>query len=212
MNRRAVIDIAVVFGLILATIWIAPLLSDDPATANCIGYALAIAAGTVAIASTIFRKDRLRDIGLRFDNFLPALRMVALPTLVVALVILAVGLACGSLHFGKRVFPARLDRYLWPLLQQYLALGFLNRRLQQTLGKTRTSLVLTAFVFAGLHAPNPTLMLATYTGGCIWAWTFQQQPNLFVTTISHVLLGAVLVHSLPASLLPNMKVGWGFFH
>jgi membrane protease YdiL (CAAX protease family) len=212
LNKRPLIDIAVVFGLILTTIWIAPRLNEDKDTANRIGYAFAIAAATAAIASTIFRHDRLCDIGLRVDNFLPALRMVALPTLVVALVIVAVGAGYGSLHFGKRVFPPRLERYLWPFIQQYLMLGFFNRRLQEMFGKGRTSMAVTAFVFAGMHAPNPTLMLATYTGGCIWAWTFQRQPNLFATTLSHILLGAVLGHSLPASLLPNMKVGWGYWH
>ena len=200
-----------VFGLILAAIWIAPRLSDDKVTAHRIGYALAIAAGTVAIASTIFRNDRLTDIGLRFDNFLAALRLVAIPTLAVALVIIAIGAGCGSLHFSQRMFPLKLSRYLWPFLQQYLMLGFLNRRLQDMLGKGRASLIVTAILFAGMHAPNPTLMIATLIGGGIWAWTFQRQPNLFAVWISHVIFGAVLGHSLPGWLLPNMKVGWAYW-
>ncbi len=197
--------------MILATIWVAPLLRNDKATANRIGYALAAAAGTAAIASTIFHNDRLSDIGLRFDNFLAALQLVALPTLVVALVIVAIGAGSGSLHFGKRILPLKLSRYLWPFFQQYLMLGFLNQRLQDVLGKGRSSLVVTAIIFAGMHAPNPTLMFATFLGGLIWTWTFQRQPDLFATTISHVVLGAVLGHSLPARLLPNMRVGWAFW-
>lgn len=199
------------FGLILATIWIAPLLSEDKVMAHRIGYAMAAAAGTIVIASTIFHNDRLKDIGLRFDNFLAALRLIAIPTLIIALVIVAIGMATGSLHFGTRMFPLKLSRYLWPLFQQYLMLGFLNQRLQDVLGKGRSSLVVTAIIFGGMHAPNPTLMLATFLGGMIWAWTFQRQPNLFATTLSHILLGAVLRHSLPDWLLPNMKVGWAFW-
>jgi membrane protease YdiL (CAAX protease family) len=207
LNKRPAIDITVVFGLILATIWVAPLLDRT----NRIGYATAIAAGTAALASTIFRKDRLEDIGVRLDNFFAALRLVAIPTLVFALVIIAIGAGSGNLHFGKRVFPLRLSRYLWPFLQQYLMLGFLNRRLQDVLSKGRSSLIATALIFAGMHAPNPALMMATFLGGVIWAWTFQRQPNLFATTLSHILLGAVLGHSLPDWLLPNMKVGWAFW-
>lgn len=207
MSKRPLVDIAAVFGLILAAIWIAPLLNAS----NRIGYALAIAAGTVALASTIFRNDRCADLGLRFDNFFAALRLVAIPTLVFALVIIAIGAGCGSLHFGRRMFPLKLSRYLWPFLQQYLMLGFLNRRLQDVFGNGRSSLIVTAIVFAGMHALNPTLMVATFLGGLIWAWTFQRQPNLFATTLSHVILGAVLGHSLPAWLLPNMKVGWAFW-
>jgi membrane protease YdiL (CAAX protease family) len=197
--------------LILATIWVAPLLSEDQTTANRIGYALAIAAGTTALASTIFRNDRCADIGLHFDNFFAALRLVAIPTLVLALVIIAIGAGNGSLHFGKRMFPLRLSRYLWPFMQQYLMLGFLNRRLQDAVGKGRASLIVTAIVFAGMHTPNPALMIATFLGGSIWAWAFQRQPNLLATTISHVILGAVLGYSLPPWLLPNMKVGWAYW-
>lgn len=211
MSKRPLVEIASVFGLILATIWVAPLLSEDQTTANRIGYALAIAAGTTALASTIFRNDQREDVGLRFDNFFAALRLVAIPTLVVALVIIAIGAGNGNLHFGKRMFPLKLSRYLWPFLQQYLMLGFLNRRLQDVLGKGRATIIITAIIFAGMHAPNPTLMIATFLGGLIWAWTFQRQPNLFATTLSHVILGAVLGHSLPAWLLPNMKVGWAFW-
>jgi uncharacterized membrane protein YadS len=69
LNKRPLIDIAVVFGLILTTIWIAPRLNEDKDTANRIGYAFAIAAATAAIASTIFRHDRLCDIGLRSTIF-----------------------------------------------------------------------------------------------------------------------------------------------
>lgn len=211
MSRRSLIEIIVVFGLILATIWIAPLLSDDKVMANRIGYALAMAAGTVAIASTIFHHDRLADIGLRFDNFFAALRLVAIPTFLLALVIIGIGAGSGSLHFSKRMFPLQLSRYLWPFIQQYLMLGFLNRRLRDILSQARACLFVTAAIFAGMHTPNATLMVATFMAGIIWAWTFQRRPNLLATTISHVLLGAVLAHSLPEWLLPNMKVGWAFW-
>src|SRR5881397_2274101 len=102
---------------------------------------MAVMAGTAALASTIFRNDGCDGIGLRFDNFFAVLRLVAIPTLAVALLIVAIGAGCGSLHFGKRMFPPRLDRYLWPLLQQYLMLGFLNRRLQDVVGKGRASII-----------------------------------------------------------------------
>ena len=73
------------------------------------------------------------------------------------------------------------------------------------------ALFITAIIFAGMHALNPTLMVATFLGGIIWAWTFQRQPNLLATTLSHILLGAVLGPSLPDWLLPNMKVGWAYW-
>ena len=209
--RRSAIEIVIVFGLIFGTIWIAPRLSQDPVTARRIGYAMAVAAFAVAVASTMFRNDRLKDVGLRFDNFFAALRLVAIPTLVIAGVILAIGAGYGSLHSTKRLLAWRLSRFLWPFLQQYAMQGFLNRRVQDIFSPGRTSVLVTAAVFAGIHAPNPTLMIATFTAGSLWAWVFQRQPNLFALTISHMILSTVLGHSLPAWMLPNMKIGWAFW-
>jgi membrane protease YdiL (CAAX protease family) len=209
--KQAALEIAVVFGLIFATIWIAPRLSQDDATARKIGYAMAVAAFVVAAASTIYRNDRLPDVGLRLDNFLAALRLVAIPTLVIAGVILAIGVGYGSLHSTKRLLAWRLSRFLWPFLQQYAMQGFLNRRTQDIFGKGRASVLLTAAIFAGIHAPNPALMIATFLAGGMWAWAFQRQPNLFALTISHMILSTVLGHSLPAWLLPNMKIGWAYW-
>src|SRR4051812_23228278 len=42
----------------------------------------------LVIASHLLRREGLRDLGLRFDNFLSALKLLALPMLVVALICL----------------------------------------------------------------------------------------------------------------------------
>src|SRR5580765_262063 len=57
----------------------------------------------LVIASHLLRREGLRDLGLRFDNFLNALKLLALPMLVVALICLGLGL----------VFGARLDLFRW---------------------------------------------------------------------------------------------------
>lgn len=207
MSRRPLIEIGVVLGLILATIWVAPRLSDDKPTARRIGMAMAIGAVTVALASPIFRGERPAELGLRFDNFLAALRLVGPATLALAGLVLAIGLASDSL----RPFSIRPTRWLWPLAQQYLLQSFLNRRWQELAGKGRVSVALTAAVFAGLHAPNPALMVATFVAGLVWAWSFQRAPNLFAVSLSHIVLAVVLSRSLPDWLLPNMRVGWSYW-
>jgi membrane protease YdiL (CAAX protease family) len=202
LSKRPLIEIGIVIGLILATIWVAPFFGRPT------GKVLALMAGTVALASNIFRNERLADLGLRFDNFLAALKLVLPATLALAGLILAIGWATDSLHFTKGIRPSR---YLWPLAQQYLLQSFLNRRLQDVAGKGVGSVLITALVFAGLHAPNPALMIATFLAGLVWAWSFQRAPNLFALWLSHILLAVVLSRSLPDWLLPNMRVGWSYW-
>ncbi len=207
MNKRPLIEITVALGLIFAAIWIAPLLSDHKPTARRIGLAMALAAGTVALASTIWRGERPADIGLRLDNFAAALKLVGPATLALAGIILAIGFATDSV----RGFSIRPTRWLWPLVQQYLLQSFLNRRLQEIAGKGFRSVLVTALVFAGLHAPNPALMIATFVAGLVWAWSFQREPNLLAVWLSHLVLAVVLSRSLPDWLLPSMRVGWSYW-
>src|SRR3954469_5276491 len=49
----------------------------------------------LVIASHLLRREGLRDLGLRFDNFLSASKLLALPMLVVALICLGLGLVFG---------------------------------------------------------------------------------------------------------------------
>jgi hypothetical protein len=204
------VELALMAGLILAAIWLAPLYPDR-VIAKRVGTGLALAAFAVAVASTISHRDSLRDLGIRFDNFLRVLGWLALPTLIVVGGLLATGYGLNSLHFGRRWAFFRLGRFIWSLLQQYLLQGFLNRRLQDVCGPGSASVILAAAVFAGLHAPNPVLMLATFLAGCFWAKIFQRAPNLFALAVSHYLLAFVLGRTLPATVLANLRVGWSYW-
>lgn len=209
-KSRAVLEVVLVTVLILAAIWLAPLCGDR-VLAKRLGYVLAFGAFVVAMGSNVMHGDGLRDIGVRVDNFLRALGWVAIPTVVLVGVLLVIGYEMESLHFGRKVFRLRVERFLWPLIQQYLLQGFLNRRLQDVCGAGRRSTVIAAAVFAGLHAPNPALVLATFGAGCFWARIFQREPNLWAVALSHVVVAFVFGRTLPEWVLPNMRVGWSFW-
>ncbi|MCG3148119.1 MAG: hypothetical protein PCFJNLEI_01561 [Verrucomicrobiae bacterium] len=211
MSRtRVAVEVAVVTGLILATIWLAPLWPDK-VVAKRIGLALALTAFGIAVASNLAHRDGWRDLGLRLDNFWPAVKRLAVPTLGFVVVLLLAGYFLDSLNFGERAFRFRPRRFVWPLVQEYLLQCYLNRRLQDIFGKGWWSAGIAAAIFAGLHAPNPFLMVATFVAGGLWARAFQREPNLLAVALSHSLLAFVLRYALPAWLLPNMRVGWSFW-
>jgi|DewCreStandDraft_1066081.scaffolds.fasta_scaffold00468_13 hypothetical protein len=206
-------SVEILLGLlpILTIMWVTPLLIEDRAALLRANFYLSLVAFSVAFLSNVTHGDGLQEIGLRVDNLGRALRLLALPTGAAALAILALGLAFGSLNLGDRFLFHLKTLPVWALVQQYALQGFVHRRLQDLWGTGRRTVFGVAAIFAVLHLPNPVLVVGTFLGGYVWAWVFQREPNLFALAASHTLLSAVLANSLPASLLPNMKVGWGYW-
>lgn len=170
---------------------------------------------TLALALMIFshreRGETAKEIGFRFDNFLAAARLLLLPTIIAATLILLVG------WFGRGPFgfaPLRLRFLSLPLgalFQQYALQGFINRRARLAVGPGFKSIVLVAVLFSLLHLPNPLLTALTLAGGLVWAAVYQRAPNLFALAISHAVLSLLLAFSLPPHLVYNLRVGLKYF-
>ncbi|HEX8707572.1 MAG TPA: CPBP family glutamic-type intramembrane protease [Pyrinomonadaceae bacterium] len=158
------------------------------------------------------RGETAREIGWRFDNFGAAARLLALPMLAGALVIVGAGLYMRSLRLEREQFwQWALWLPLWGLMQQYVLQGFINRRAELLCGRNTRSLLLVALVFALLHLPNPWLSVATFIGGFIWAAVYQRAPNLPALALSHGLMSLLLASSLPPAMLNSLRVGFKYF-
>ncbi|MCS6817556.1 MAG: hypothetical protein N0A16_11545 [Blastocatellia bacterium] len=205
------IEIALGLLPVLVIMWVTPLLIEDRVTFWRTNFWLSVLAFSVAFVSNVTHGDGLREIGLRVDNLGRALQLLALPTGAAALGILAIGLAFESVNLGERFLFHLRTLPPWALVQQYALQGFIHRRLQDLWGKGNRTALWVATIFATLHLPNPVLVVGTFLGGYVWARTFQREPNLLALAASHTLLSALLANSLPTSLLPNMKVGWGYW-
>ncbi len=172
---------------------------------------LAAAFGYIWLSHRL-RGETLRDLGFRMDNFLPALSLLAVPTIVAVACFLMIGWSAGGWRLGLLWSrPRYLLLPFWALTQQYITQGFINRRAQTVLGKGWKSVLVTASIFALLHMPNLNLVWLTFAGGIVWAATYQLRPNLFALAISHTLTSMILARALPNIWVNSMRVGLKYF-
>jgi membrane protease YdiL (CAAX protease family) len=157
------------------------------------------------------RRESLRDLGFRWDNFWAAVRLLSIPTVIaVALIVLSNwvfndGLASRPVRVRLLVVP------LWALFQQYALQGYINRRAHIAVDSGLIAPLLVGIVFAILHLPSPLLASITLIAGIIWASIYQKQPNLFALAVSHTVISWTLSLFIPNSLAQHLRVGFKYF-
>ena len=160
--------------------------------------------------------EKTAEIGFRIDNFFDAVRMLVPFMLLASIVLLVIGYRIGTL--GRALDSASVLRmrnlvwlFWWGLLQQYALQAVVNRQAQILWGKGAQSIFVVALMFGLLHLPNFPLVLATLAGGLVWAYTYQEAPNLIALALSHCIMTIVLIWALSPALLHNLRVGIGYY-
>jgi len=169
------------------------------------------------IASHRQRRETLRDLGFRLDNFAHAVLLLLLPMLATTVVLLMVGwLSAAGINFlrwrsGSALVVQLVLGFGWGLVQQYVLQGFINRRAIIVFGRGWLSVLLVAAIFAALHFPNAWLAVATFVGGFVWAAVYQRAPNIFALALSHSLMTWVFISTTPAWALHHLRIGFSYF-
>ena len=108
--------------------------------------------------------------------------------------------------------PTDLLRYLgWAAVQQFLVTVIIAGCIERTTASPRIAMLLAAFVFALLHAPNAMLMQFTFLGGLIWTWNWQRHRAVLANTFAHATSGLLLTAGLPPEWLRSAEIGARYF-
>ena len=200
--RRDLLELAVGYALILATIWTA-----NPA--QRILYWLAFA----WIAATSWAsREGWTALGLGRKGLLPSLWIVAVAVLLSGAAVFIAG-RTHRLHRLHGPTPILLHGWgyiVWSLMQQFLLQSYFLLRLLRLLpGKTAPILV-AAGIFSLAHLPNPVLTPITFVWGVAACILFLRYRNIYALGIAHGILGLCVAVTVPNSLHRHMRVGLGY--
>jgi membrane protease YdiL (CAAX protease family) len=202
-RRRAILELALAYVLILLVIW----------TANPWQRIFYIAA-VIALAAILALSFRSCDkLGLRRTNLLRSL-WIAVVALVFAAALIVAAAYMHTLHAPHSAsrFIARFWGYaLWAFVQQILLQDlFLRRLLILIPSKPRIAALVAATLFALAHLPNPILTPLTFVWGYLSCLFFLRYGNIIPLAIAHAAFGITLAITIPSPLIRNMRVGLGF--
>lgn len=228
-NRRSIaIEIGLMFVLVMAIIWIAPLVFGDRPLGRKVQWGLGVLGMVVIFASWRCGRDTLGTLGIMPESFSQTLPMLIWSAVTIA-ILTAIAFLVNP-NFGKRPdFWADVDEqskcYIrWAFVQQLLMHGYFTNRMASVFAvaalkpaersmKTLWRPALTVgILFAVAHLPNPILTPTTLVFGTFGAYFFLKSRNLYLLTLAHAILGTVVNQFLAHDLLENgMRIGPGFW-
>ena len=129
-------------------------------------------------------------------------------------VVIAIAILLASVWGDHLKLPGSLIllRYVaWAALQQYLVCIVITDRCRMLGLADRWTVVLVAAMFALLHTPNETLMLATFAGGLIWTTAWLRDRCFVPIVVSHALSAMIVFSTLPPDVLRSAEVSTRFF-
>jgi membrane protease YdiL (CAAX protease family) len=201
-RTRDLLELAIGYGLILATIW----------TPNPIQRILYWTAFAWIAITAILRRKQLETHGLGRRGLIASLWVVG------AAVLIAIGgiELARHLHTLHRLYgPLPVITHvwgyaLWALMQQFILQIYVLTRLLR-LGMRRVpAVVLSAVLFAIAHIPNPLLVALTLVWGAISCALFLRYRNLYTLALAHGILGMTLAVTVPNPIARHMRVGLGY--
>jgi len=200
-RRQAILESAIGFGLIMATVWTAKVQQRS---------LFWISAAWFACFGVLALWRGWRSLSL------PSVRLSAILIaggLMVAGGVVAIGYCMGTVHalFGIKNPLQHAGMYiLWAIIQQSIQQQFFLQRFEQLTSSGVLASFTAAALFAVAHVPNPVLVPVTFLGGWVLSEIYRRYRALLPLGIAHGLVGIAIALSVPDSIQHHMRVGLGY--
>ena len=202
-RRRALLELAIPYGLILLVIW----------TPRPLQKLLWWVAAAAIVAIFWISLDRMMALGLRTAGFFRAL-WVAGAALVLAAAAVLVAVRLHTLHLPSGGLIGFVKTYwayaLWACVQQLLLQGFFLPRCLGLSNNKVSAALLAGVLFSLAHLPNPILTPITLLWGFAACLLFLRYRNLYPLAAAHAIVGIAIAVTVPGPVDHNMRVGLGY--
>jgi membrane protease YdiL (CAAX protease family) len=199
---RPLLELAIGYGLILATIW----------TPRPLQRWLYLAAVLWIFATTVFSFPGWAAMGFRRRGFASSMWVV------LAALIVSIGAVVVAIHLDTLRHPISTRSWVmtfggytvWSFVQQFLLQGFFLFRLLRLLPRREWAALAAAVMFALAHLPNPILTPITFIWGACACFVFLRCRNVYPLALGHAILGITVAVTIPGPVVHNMRVGLGY--
>jgi hypothetical protein len=201
-RQRAVVDLVLGYGLIIATIW-APRPEQQW---------IYLAATAWIVYSTWRSFPGWNTLGFRLGGFCQSAWVIGAGfALATAAVILAIRFNTLRHPITGRGWIMAFGGYaVWSFAQQFLLQSYFLYRFRQLLSSDAKAAVAAAVIFAAAHLPNPILAPVTLLWGLAACFVFLRHRNIYPLAITHAMLGICVAITVPGPVIHNMRVGLGY--
>ncbi len=165
--------------------------------------------GALVVILAAWHDLRRREWGLSWKALGPGLRLSLPITLGLALLILAVGAALGTLH-DRRDFLGHLGGlFIWGGAQQWVLQTVVLREAQRASSRN-VGIFIAALLFGAIHMPNVFLSGMTFGGALFWCWVYNRHPNIIPLALSHALGTLAILYAFDDPITGRLRIGASF--
>ncbi len=163
-------------------------------------------AGTLVVALTVWHNLRHGEWGFSWRALVPGLRLSLGTTLPLALLILGLGAAIGTLHDRRDFLGHLAGLFVWGAAQQGVLQTVVLREAQHATSR-KAGIVIAALLFGAMHLPNPFLAPVTAGGALVWGWIYDRHPNIIPLALSHALGTLAILYAFDESITGRLRIG-----
>jgi hypothetical protein len=204
-RSRTAAELLLVYALLAAILWRA--FGQGPVAPTLCAVAIA----AIVLASWRRTGATLASLGLAPRTWRSGWASAAAVSLGGVALLGVAGIATGHASLATARFAWLGDYVLGIAGQELLLQGFFAPGFARLAAARPPAVAIgaAALAFAGLHAPNPGLMIGTLVAGAFWVAHFRTHRNLPAVLASHLVLGLAAMISLGPGPLWNLRVGAG---